>query len=433
MRKLLLALLLATSGHAIARERIAIVGGHVVSNDGAQIDNGVVLMANGTIERVGPAGTAVPAGYRVIDASGKWVTPGIVAGLSQFGLAEVSGVSQTNDLVARQSPGTAALLMESAFNPNETSIPVSRVDGVTAAVVGPYAGRTLFGGVGYIMSLGEGMNEPLRPRAFQYVVLGERGSELAGGSRPAAWNELTNALEEAARWKRGGPATRSQVRDLRLSPEDAETLTLVLNSAQPLLVKVDRASDIRQALKLPRMYAGLRLVLVSANEGWMVADEIARAGVPVITLGMSNRPDSFESLGATMSNVGRLVAAGVKVALGVPELDASFQPRDLANYAGNLVAQAKVPGGSGLKWDQAFAAITRVPAEIFGLSDLGVLKPGARADVVVWSGDPLELSTLADLVIIGGVEQSLTSRQTELAKRYLPGRDRTQLPEAYRR
>ena len=197
--------------------------------------------------------------------------------------------------------------------------------------------------------------------------------------------------------------------------------------------RVDRASDIRQILKLQSMYPGIRLVLVSANEGWMVADEIARAGVPVITLGMQNRPDSFEDVGATMSNVGRLAAAGVKVALGVPDLDASFQPRNLPHYAGNMVAQARLPGGSGLTWDQAFASISRTPAEIFGLSNLGVLKQGATADVVIWSGDPLELASHPDQLFIRGVPQSLESRQTQLAKRYLPGRDRTQLPEAYNR
>lgn len=433
MKKLLLALLLAGSTQALAQERIAIVGGKVVTNTGAPLDGGVVLLNDGVVVGVGPAGTAVPAGFRVIDAGGKWVTPGVVAGLSQFGAAEVSGVTSSNDLSARQSPATAALMLDGAFNPNETSIPVGRIEGVTAAIVGPSPGRSLFAGQGYILSLAEGTTEPLRPRAFQYVVYGEQGASLSGGSRPAAWIELTNALEEARRVQNGGALNRDQSRDLRLTYEDAQALTLVLRGAQPLLVRVDRASDIRQILKLPRMYPGIRLVLVSANEGWLVANEIARAGVPVITLGMNNRPDSFEAIGATMSNVGRLVAAGVKVALGVPDLDASFQPRNLPHYAGNMVAQARLPGGVGLSWDQAFASITRTPAEIFGLSNMGVLKTGAAADVVVWSGDPLELGTHPDQVIIRGVPQSLESRQTQLARRYLPGRDRTQLPEAYQR
>lgn len=436
MRTLFLALLLAAtaSAQAMAQDRIAITGGKVVTNMGPPIEGGTVLMHHGEIVAVQPAGAAVPAGYRVVDASGKWVTPGIVAGLSQIGTVEVHAEDSANDNVARQSPASAALMLDGAFNPNETNIAISRAEGVTTAIVGAAAGRTLFSGQGYVVSLGEGVTQPFRPRAFQYVSYGERGAQLAGGSRPAAWIEIANALEEARRLQNGiVTPMRDQHRDLRLTREDAEALTLVLRSAQPLLVRVDRASDIRQVLKLPTMYPGLRLVLVSANEGWMLADEIARAGVPVITLGMNNRPERFEALGATMSNVGRMVAAGVKVALGVPDLDTSFQPRNLPHYAGNMVAQARLPGGVGLTWDQAFAAISRTPAEIFGLSRHGVLRQGAQADIVLWSGDPLELSSHPEQLFIAGAPQSLESRQTQLARRYLPGRDRTQLPESYRR
>ncbi len=433
MKKILFALMLAATLPAAAQDAIAIVGGKVVTNAGAPIEGGVVLMNDGIVMAVGPAGTAVPANYRIVDAAGKWVTPGIVAGLSQIGTAEVNSEDSANDNVARQSPASAALMLEGAFNPNETSIAINRAEGVTTAIVGSAPGRTLFAGQGYVVSLAEGRTQPLRPRAFQYVAYGERGAQLAGGSRPSAWIEITNALEEARRVQQGKAGDRDQTRDLRLTREDAEALTLVLRSAQPLLVRVDRASDIRQVLKLPSMYPGLQLVLVSASEGWMVADEIARAGVPVITLGMNNRPERFEVLGATMSNVGRMVAAGVKVALGVPDLDASFQPRNLPHYAGNMVAQGRLPGGAGLTWDQAFAAISRTPAEIFGLSDHGILRRGAQADIVIWSGDPLELSSHPEQLYINGTSQSLESRQTQLARRYMPGRDRTNLPEGYRR
>jgi len=425
--------LLASATGADAQARIAITGGKVITNSGAPIEGGTVLLNEGVVVGV-QAGTAVPAGYRQVDATGKWVTPGVVAGISQIGTAEVSGDDSANDQSARNAAGSAALMLDVALNPHETSIPVSRQEGVTAAIVGPAPGRTLFAGQGFVLSLADGQKLPLRPRAFQYVSYGERGAALAGGSRPSAWNELTNALEEAKRVQNGlAFPMRDQHMDLRVTRDDAEALTLVLRGVQPLLVRVDRASDIRQLLKLPTMYPGLRLVLVSANEGWMLADEIARAGVPVVTLGMENRPDSFESLGATMSNVGRLVAAGVKVALGTPDLDASFQPRNLPHYAGNMVAQGRLPGAAGLSWDQAFASVTRAPAEIFGLSGQGVLRQGARADVVIWSGDPLELSTQVEQVFIGGVPQDLDSRQSKLARRYAPNRDRSQLPDAYRR
>ena len=432
MRKLLL--LAALAGVSVAAQaQVAIVGGRVITNNGAPIENGVVITtANGQVASIGPAGTPVPAGMRVIDATGKWVTPGIVVGISQLGMADVSGVRESNDLRAATAPESAALEANVTFNPDEVTIPVTRIEGVTSAVVAPDPGRTIFAGQGMLISLAQGQTQPIRPRAFQYVQYGEQGASIAGGSRPAAWAELTHALEEAKRILSGKPPERDQTRDPRITPEDAEALTLVLRSAQPLLVNVDRASDIRQVLKLKTMYPGIRLVLVSANEGWMVADEIARAGVPVITLGMTNLPTSFQSAGATMSNVGRMVAAGVKVALGTPDLDGSFQPRLLPQYAGNMVAQARLPGGVGLTWDQAFATISRAPAEIFGMQS-GVLRSDAPADIVIWSGDPLELTTHAEHVLIAGAEQPMESRQTKLARRYLPGRDRTQLPEEYSR
>lgn len=429
---LLAALLVLLPAPAAAQERLAIAGGRVVTNTGAPVEGGTVLLSGGRVEAVLPAGAAVPAGYRVIDAAGKWVTPGIIAGISQLGAVEVHAVDEANETVARTAPVSAALALEAGLDPEETAIAITRIEGVTAAVTAPFPGRTIFAGQGAIISLGDG--RPIRPRAFQHVAYGELGSRIAGGSRPAAWAEILNALDEAQRLRNGLVSPmRDQHRDLRVTRDDAEALVPVLTGAQPLLVRVNRASDIRQVLTLRSRYPGVRLVLVEAAEGWMVADELARARVPVITLGMDNLPGRFETIGATMSNVGRMVAAGVTVALGTPDLDASFQPRLLPQYAGNLVAQGRLPGGVGLSWDQAFAAISRAPAEIFGLADMGRLAPGARADVVIWSGDPLELSSAPEAVLIAGVAQPMESRQTKLARRYRPGQPETGLPKAWMR
>jgi imidazolonepropionase-like amidohydrolase len=434
LTRALLLILFGLAAPLAAQERLAITGGRVVTNVGPIVEGGTVLVSGGQVERVLPAGAPVPAGYARVDAAAKWVTPGIVAGMAQLGLSEVSMSANANDTRAPEAAVSASLVAATAWNPNETSIPITRRAGVTAAAITPFPGDAIFAGQGLLISLADGARAPLRERAFQYVAMGTPGGMIAGGSRAAAWAELLNGLEEAKRLQTGiAMPFRDQHRDLRITRDDAEALGLVLRGAHPLLVRVDRASDIRQVLRLPAMYPGLRLVLVSAHEGWMVADEIARAQVPVITLGMDNLPRSFDQVGATMNNVGRLVAAGVTVALGTPDLDASFQPRLLAQYAGNMVAQGRIPGGVGLSWDQAFAAISRAPAELFGMGDRGRLAPGAVADVVVWSGDPLELSSTPERVWIGGVEQPLETRQSRLARRYLPGQDRSQLPEGYRR
>ena len=142
MRIFLLGLFLAAAVPALSQERIAITGGKVVTNGGAPIEGGTVLMNDGVVVSVAP-GVSVPAGYRQVDASGKWVTPGVIAGISQFGSSEISGNDTTNDQAARKSPGTAALMLDVALNPDETSIPVARQEGVTAAIVGPSPGRTV--------------------------------------------------------------------------------------------------------------------------------------------------------------------------------------------------------------------------------------------------------------------------------------------------
>jgi imidazolonepropionase-like amidohydrolase len=183
-------------------------------------------------------------------------------------------------------------------------------------------------------------------------------------------------------------------------------------------------------LALRAEFPRLHLILIGAREGWMVADKIAAARVPVVTLSLFDLPDSFETLASTRSNVGRLVAAGVTVGFGIFGGDSGSQPRNLPYFAGNAVAQAAVPGGVGLTRGQALAAITRAPAQIFGLADLGTLEAGKRGDVVVWDGDPLELTSAPTAVFIDGVAQPMQSRQLQLRDRY---RDLAPaaLPKAY--
>ncbi|MDQ4088120.1 MAG: amidohydrolase family protein, partial [Pseudomonadota bacterium] len=205
----------------------------------------------------------------------------------------------------------------------------------------------------------------------------------------------------------------------------------VVQGRQLLLVHVERASDILQTLALKREFPRLRLVLVGASEGWRVADRIAAAGVPVIANALEDLPESFEQLAATQSNIGRMRAAGVQVGIGMIDDDEARQVRVSTQYAGNLVAISRVPGHTGLSWEEAFAAISSAPAEALGLGgEIGSLRPGRRADVVIWDGDPLELSSAVEAVWIDGVRQSLENRQTRLRDRYREPRE-GQLPNAY--
>lgn len=412
---------------------IAITGGTVMTAASpAPLANATVLIENGRIAAVG-SGITVPAGATVIDAAGRIVTPGIVAGMSFIGASEVDGVDQTNDVGAAKSPFSAALDLGTAINAAASNVAVERLGGITRAVVGPVAAREIFGGQGVIVDLAAGTDIVVRRQAFQYVELGEDGAKSAGGSRPAAWANFTNGLREAERLAANPKAyTDGRDREAILPRLDVEALVPVVRGATPLLVHVERASDILNVLRIRTDFPRVRLILLGANEGWLVASQIAAARVPVITMPMVDLPGSFETLASTRSNVGRLVAAGVVVGLGITSQDASFQARDLPSYAGNLVAQARVPGGTGLTQAQALDAITRNPAAIFGMTDTGTLEPGKRADVVVWDGDPLELQSAPVAVLIDGVPQPMTSRQSELRDRYLR-LQHDALPLQYRR
>jgi imidazolonepropionase-like amidohydrolase len=175
---------------------------------------------------------------------------------------------------------------------------------------------------------------------------------------------------------------------------------------------VNRASDIRQVLAFAKR-EHLRAALRGADEAWRVAAELAAAGVPVLLDPLDDLPESFDSVGATLENAARLQRAGVKIAFSFNDPQ-PHNIRKLRQGAGIAVAH-------GLPREAALAALTRNPAEIFGVADRnGSIARGRVADLVLWSGDPLEVTSLADEVFIQGVRQSMHSRQTELRDRYLP-------------
>lgn len=428
-----LALFIALLGTTpLAAQTVAITHAKLVIGDGsAPVDDGTVVIAGGRVTAAG-RGVAVPAGAKVIDAEGKWVSPGLVAGFTRMGVVEVDGVRETNDADAGQSDFSAALDISLAVNPRATPIAVSRAEGITRAVVAPDTGKTIFGGQGAIIDLGADPQAVMVPRAFQFVEFGENAAATAGGSRPAAFAMFRNALLEAKAFA-GKPQTGGRITDGMLTKLDAAALAPMVAGRVPMLVHVERASDILQVLDLTREFPALKLVLVGATEAWMVAPQIAAAKVPVLASALADLPSSFEALAATQSNIGRLAAAGVTVGIGMINDDEARQARLIKQYAGNLVALTRVPGASGLDWGHAFATISSEPARALGLDgEIGSLRAGRRGDVVIWDGDPLELSSAPLLVMIDGVEQPLATRQTKLRDRYAVPEEGA-LPKAYQR
>lgn len=413
-----------------AAQTIAIVNGRVAIGDGsAPIENGSVLIRAGRVVAAG-AGIAIPQDAQRIDAEGRWVTPGLVAGISQLGLGEVEAVDPVTDVSAGNSPFNAAIDIAPAINPESTHLAISRARGITRAIVAPDAVRYIFGGQGAVIDLSQGGVTVFAPRAFQYAELGEAGAGRAGGSRASAHAYFRNAMFEARDYARNPTAYQGgREGDALMMRADAAALVPVVTGKMPLLVHVERASDILQVLSLREEFPALRLVLVGAAEGWRVADRLAEARVPVIASALTDLPGSFEVLAATQSNFGRLQRAGVKVAVG----EIGGQARNTKQSAGNLVALQKVPGATGLDWNAALAAVTSMPAEVMGMgNDFGSLKAGRRADVVIWDGDPLELESAPVVMLIDGIRQSLQTRQTKLRDRYKELGE-TALPQAYER
>jgi len=422
---LLAALTAITLPVTASAQDFAITNATIAIGDGGEpIQGGTVVVRGGKIVAAG-TGVNVPADVQTHDGSGMWVTPGIFAAMTDLGLLDVGAVDESNDAGAGNSPFNAALDISPAINPSSQHIAISRAGGVTRASITSGPANSIFAGQGAIIDTGADANAITKARAFQMVVLGEAGARLSGGSRIATNVALRNALREAAEFAAGD----WEGEEALLTRADAAALGVVVTGKQKLYIHVERASDIRQVLAMRGEFPKLDMVLVGVSEGWLVADEIAASGVPVIADALDNLPASFEELAATQSNVGRMVDAGVKVAIG--GMTGTEQPRNALQYAGNLVALNKVPRATGLSWGEALATITSVPASISGMAgQLGALTPGAAGDVVMWDGDPLELSSAPVKVFIDGIEQPFDNHQTRLRERYRD-LDESDLPKAY--
>ena len=393
---------------AQAQRDLAIVGARVHTEPGAVIENATIVVRDGRVRAVG-TNVAVPAGALRIDGAGKVVTAGLIDPSTRLGLVEVALEDSTVDgSFGRGGEDVvhAAYRAADGYNPRSVAIPVSRTGGVTSVVTAPEGG--LVSGTGAWAQLVDDGDAILAPAVAMYASLGQRGAAAAGGSRSMAVERLRELLSDAAEYGRRRAAyERNQSRPLAAERLDLVALGPVVQGRIPLVVRAHRASDIRAALRLARELR-LRLVIEGGAEAWTVAAELATARVGVILDPTANLPSDFDRVYVRDDAAVVLAAAGVDVALS--SLGSATGVRALRQLAGIAVAQ-------GLSPDAALAAVTTVPARLFGL-DRGRIRPGAVADLVVWSGDPFELSTRAERVIIAGEEQSTRTRQTLLLERY---------------
>lgn len=404
----------ASAEAAAASGDVAITGARIHTlTDAGSIEAGVVLISQGRIEAVG-ADLEVPAGYQVLDASGQVVTPGLIESDSSLGLVEIGGESTTVDSYVSEYPSGASLDVRYALNPAAVALAVNRRDGVTRAITAPGSGNDPFAGWGALIRLG---GEPLlvQPRVGLFASIGAGASAFAGGSRAAVVQRIRRGLSMAASYN----PNRYQPGPGDFSHQDLAALRQFRSADVPLVIQVDRATEIREAVSLADDF-DLDLIVVGGTEAWQVAALLAQASVPVVVNVLANLPSSYDRLGARHDNAALLEAAGVRVLLTSGE---SQNARNIRQMAGNAVAH-------GMPWEAALAAMTREAAIAWGMEKgAGTIAAGAPADLVVWTGDPLELTEWAEAVMIDGVWQDMSSRQTRLFDRY---RDPEDPDRAYR-
>jgi imidazolonepropionase-like amidohydrolase len=370
-------------------------------------------MRDGRVVAVG-TDVAVPAEAQRIDATGKWVTPGLINVVSLLGLLEIplSG-GATDERATGRNNIAAAFRPWEAFDAASPLLTSTRNDGITT--IGLMPAGNLVSGQHALVDLGNGPAAGRLRRAPSAMVVQVQNAGAAGtASRGELMGKLRTLLTEARDW----PDLRESFAENRTAPllatsADYEAPQPVMTGDLPLLVAVDRAAEIDAVLRLVADFS-VRAVLVGASEAWQRASELAAAGIPVVVGGIRNIPDSFDRLNTRDDNAALLRQAGVRVIL---ESDSygdgnHFNVRNIRFEAGNAVA-------NGMTWDDALRAVTTVPADVFGVADrVGTLATGMDANVVVWSGDPFEFSTRAEAVFVGGVRVDGPSRQDELMERY---------------
>jgi len=403
------AILLATTlGAGAADAQDFLIKGARVHTAGkaGTLENADVLVHDGRIAAVGGSLTA-PAGATIVEANGRPVTPGLFGGLTQIGLEEVNQEESTYDAELKltapawQHMWRPEFDVTPAFNARSILLPVARIEGVTWGVIAPLAADSLIVGQGSAVTLDGRFDADFAGSKSLFVNWGSAAHAASGGSRAAQYMLFDQAIREVRE-----PATAGN--GALLLPEGRAVLKGYLAGGRVVFF-VERASDIREVVRYAKVH-GMKPVIAGGTEAWVVAKELAAADVPVVLDPLNNLPSDFDRLGSRFDNAKLLNDAGVRIAFSFSD---SFQARKNRQLAGNAVAH-------GLTWEAGLAAITSSPAEIFGIGkDHGRIEQGQAADLVLWSGDPLEVTTVADQVWIAGNAVTMQSRQTELRDKYL--------------
>lgn len=378
----------------------------LLAGDGSEATDATVLWRNGVITYIGQG--EPPAGAEIINAAGKVLTPGFIESRSVLGLDEIGAESSTRDADAGTAWAMQAFTPADGFNPASVHIPPCRTGGITHAITGP-TGHVL-SGLAHWVTLAQQPTVDRQAAAALWGGVDKSATPHVGGSRGHLWLHLRQALEDAWFFASHGPAwERNQLRPLSLEAAHLRALWQTVQDGTPWVLTAHRASDISAAVTFAQR-EGISLVIAGGAQAWQVASMLAQAQVPVIVTPTQQQPHSFDALGARPDAAAMLHRAGVRVILST---DGSLM------HMPWLRQQAGIAVAYGMERTAALDAITRHPATVFKKFDtIGSLAKGKQATMVLWSGDPFELSSVAERVWVAGEVPSRDSRQRRLFDRY---------------
>jgi len=381
---------------------VAITGGYVVPIKGEPIDGGTVLIENGKIVAVGTdADVDVPDDAEVVDAAGMWVLPGFVESHGHAGVGEEGIGWEGRDYNEMTDPNGARLRAIDGINPDDQGFRDALAGGVTTMVCKPGSGNPIGGQTAAVKMWGRTVEDILvRTPVSVKSALGENPKRVYGEQKTLPSTRLgvaaviRDAFGKAEDYVRKRDRAAAEDKPFDRDPT-SEILAKVLSGEVPWCQHTHRADDIATAIRLADEF-GYRLVVNHGTEGHLLADTLAERNIPVIIGPLFTSRSKVEVNRRSLRNPGILARAGVKIAITT---DHPVVPIDF------LVHQATLSVKEGLDSETALKAITINPAEILGLDDrVGALAPGLDADVVLWSGDPLDVMSRALRVFVDGQE-----------------------------
>jgi imidazolonepropionase-like amidohydrolase len=375
---------------------------HTASDRGT-LENADILIRDGIIVRIGKNLVSSRAVER--DLSGKVISPGLIAPQTQLGIVEIELVPETRD--DRSDIYSAGLSIDSAFNPSSTLIPYNLTGGITLSLTTP-SSSGLFSGLTSVFSLSGSLENSL---VSSNIAL---SANISGGedSMAAKVQLLIDSLSLSALI---GSKKYLEIHHESFLPDgvnystrDLLSLKRVVDKEIPLVVTANRASDILTLIDFAKTN-NINLIINGAEEGWRVSKQLSEARVPVILQPIDNIPNSFNELGSRLDNASLLHNSGVKILIGSHETHNAYLSRQGAGIAVSY----------GLPWEEALKGLTKNIAEVFKINKRGSIQPGYIADIVIWDGDPLEVTTFVEQVYLSGKSIPTRNRSMRLKERYI--------------